>query len=82
MFIGTVTGSVVVATGRPGLVGRKLLRVAVDEADRHGTILVVDVVGAGAGDRVLLALGDGPAAIGQPGVPTDAVVVGILEQGS
>ena len=79
MRIGTVTGSVVAATRRPALTGAKLLLVSFPAGE---PVLAVDAVGAGVGDEVIVAVGDHPTALVRPDTPTDAVIVGIIEQRS
>lgn len=56
-----------------GLTGQTLLRVTTDS----GSVVAVDRVGAGPGDRVLVAFGY--AAGRDTGIPTDAAVVAILD---
>jgi ethanolamine utilization protein EutN len=81
MRIGTVTEAVVAATRHPALTGAKLLRVTFATGD-GGPVVAVDAVGAGVGDQVVVAFGDHPAALVRPDTPTDAVIVGIIEQRS
>lgn len=83
MIIARVVGSAVSTAKAESLVGQKLL--VVREADETGKVLgparvAVDVVGAGAGELVLVA--DGSAARQAPttsGQPVDASIVGILD---
>jgi ethanolamine utilization protein EutN len=80
MRIGTVTSAVVAATRHPALGGAKLLIVAFGGDGGEGDeVLAVDAVGAGVGDRVIVASGDHPVALVRPDTPTDAVIVGIIE---
>ena len=81
MRIGTVTGSLVAATRHPALTGAKLLLVSFPAGDGE-RVLAVDAVGAGVGDEVIVAFGDHPAALVRSDTPTDAVIVGIIEQRS
>jgi len=70
-----VRGSVWATKKVPGLSGRSLLRVETDT----GTLVAADLVGAGTGDRVLLALGSA-ARQEDPAAPIDAAIVGILDE--
>jgi len=81
MRIGTVTAAVVAETRHPALAGCKLLHVSFPVGS-GGAVLAVDGVGAGVGDQVIVAFGDHPAALVRPDTPTDAVIVGIVEQRS
>lgn len=74
-MIGEVVEALVVPTKHAGLTGSKLLLVDVGS---HGQLVAVDNVGAGVGDGVLVATGSHAVALVLPGVPTDAVVVGLL----
>ncbi len=74
MKLGTVTGSVWATRKDDGLTGQTLLCVDVD----GNNIVAADRVGAGTGDRVLVAYG-AAARAGQPDVPADAAVVAILD---
>lgn len=74
MKLGTVTGSVWATRKDEGLMGQTLLSVEVDT----GQIIAADRVGAGKGDRVLVAFG-AAARAGQTEVPTDAAIVAILD---
>lgn len=71
---GTVTGSVWATKKDDGLTGQTLLVVEVDS----GVVVAADRVGAGQGDRVLVAFGNAARA-GHPDIPTDAAVVAILD---
>ncbi len=72
---GTVTGAVWATKKAPGLTGQSLLRVRLDT----GCVVAADLVGAGRGDRVLIALG-AAARMEAPGLPVDAAIVGILDE--
>lgn len=71
---GIVTGSVWATKKDEGLTGQILLVVEVDS----GAVIAADWVGAGQGDRVLVAFG-AAARAGHPDIPTDAAVVAILD---
>ena len=85
MLIAQVVGTVVATEKHEKFEGSKLLLVqplGLDNAPKGGTLLAIDSVGAGVGERVLVvlegraageALGRGPAA------PVDAAIVGIVD---
>ncbi len=75
MRIGVVSGSVWATKKSPGLTGHPLLLVRMQE----GTIVADDLVGAGAGDTVLVSFGSAARA-DSPGAPVDAAIVGIVDQ--
>ncbi|MCY1143632.1 ethanolamine utilization protein EutN [Actinoplanes sp. Pm04-4] len=79
MHIGTVRETVVAPTRHPGLAGTKLLLVVVGEGTTRAEILAVDSVGAGVGDRVVVATGSHAVSLVRPQAPTDAVIVGIVQ---
>jgi len=72
---GVVTGAVWATKKAPGLTGQSLLRVQLDT----GAVVAADLVGAGRGDRVLIALG-AAARMDGPGLPVDAAIVAILDE--
>ena len=74
MKAGTVKGAVWATRKDRGLTGQT--RVEGELAD--GTVVACDRVGAGNGDRVLVAFG-AAARWDSPAVPTDASVVAILD---
>lgn len=74
MKLGTVTGSVWATKKAEGLTGQTLLTVELES----GVIIAADRVGAGEGDRVLVAFG-AAARAGFGESPTDAAVVAILD---
>lgn len=74
MRLGTVTASVWATKKEDGLTGQTLLAVELES----GTVVACDRVGAGIGDRVLVAFGTA-ARWDCPAVPTDASVVAILD---
>lgn len=75
MKIGTVTGSVWATKKSPALTGQILLRVSSEGAE----YIACDLVGAGVGERVILAFGSA-ARVGQEEIPADAAIVGILDE--
>jgi ethanolamine utilization protein EutN len=73
-----VTGSTVATQKADGLSGFKLLNVLPEGGGVE--VVAVDLVGAGEGDTVLVALGSAAREIDQTrGVPTDAAVVAIVD---
>lgn len=77
MRIGTVTGAVWATKKCPALTGQSLLRVRVGRDE----VIAADLVGAGTGERVILAFG-GAARLVCPNTPADAAIVGILDEQS
>jgi ethanolamine utilization protein EutN len=85
MQIARVVGTVVATEKHEKFQGAKLLLVqplGLDDAPKGGTILAIDSVGAGVGERVLVVL-EGRAAgeaLGRgPSAPVDAAIVGIVD---
>ena len=72
MRAGLVLGAVWATKKSPG---QSLLRVRCGETE----YLAADLVGAGPGDRVILAFG-AAARAGRPDVPVDAAIVAILDE--
>jgi microcompartment protein CcmK/EutM len=89
MFLARVTGSVVSTQKIASLTGRKLLTVEplrVDPAKRDRlvttgrTFVVVDTVGAGQGETVLIVQGSSARLTpGTEKLPIDAAIVGIVD---
>ena len=85
MRLGRVIGNVVATRKNGKLKGAKLLLVqpVSSNAEPFGTVvLAVDTTQAGVGDTVLLVV-EGRAAItalGCPGAPVDAAILGIVDQ--
>ena len=84
MLIGRVIGDVVATQKAPSHEGRKILVVQplnLDGSDRGDVVLALDAVSAGVGDRVLLVLEGFSAmtAVGRPGSPIDAAVIGVID---
>ena len=75
MRAGLVLGAVWATKKSPALTGQSLLRVRCGETE----YLAADLVGAGPGDRVILAFG-AAARAGRPDVPVDAAIVAILDE--
>lgn len=85
MQIGRVVGTVVSTQKNKKLEGAKLLLVqpmTLDDQPRGTTVLAIDSVGAGVGEKVLLVI-EGKAAgdaLGKKAAPVDAAVIGIVDQ--
>ena len=75
MTAGTVTGPVWATKKCPALTGQILLSVQADGKK----FIAADLVGAGEGDRVILAFG-AAARLGQEQVPVDAAIIAILDE--
>ena len=84
MLIGMVIGDVVATQKVASHEGRKILMVQpiqLDGTDRGEPILALDAVGAGIGERVLLATEGYSAmtAVGRPNSPIDSAVIGVID---
>ncbi|MCY4370749.1 MAG: EutN/CcmL family microcompartment protein [bacterium] len=83
MLLCRVTGSTVVTVRAGGMGGAKLVVVRPEDGGPASSFVAVDAVGAGSGDLVLVAQGSAariPDAVAS--VPTDATVVGIVDEAS
>lgn len=83
MILAQVKGSLVSTSKNEKLVGYKLMIVEAIENDKlTGRFLVaVDGVGAGIGERVLVACGSAARlGIANPEAPVDATIVGIVDE--
>lgn len=84
MLIAQVVGTVVATQKHDKLESAKLLLVqplGLDNAPKGGTLLAIDSVGAGMGERVLVVV-EGRAAgeaLGRAVAPVDAAIVGIID---
>ena len=84
MQIARVVGTVVATQKNRKLEGAKLLLVQpldLDEAPRGTTLLAIDSVGAGIGEKVLVVI-EGKAAgdaLGRKAAAVDAAIVGIID---
>ena len=84
MQIARVVGTVVATQKNAKFDGAKLLLVQPvnpDDSPRGGTLLAIDGVGAGVGERVLVVL-EGRAAgetLGKKAAPVDAAIIGIID---
>jgi ethanolamine utilization protein EutN len=85
MQIAQVVGTVVSTQKHRKLEGAKLLLVQPQTPDgtpRGPTLLAIDSVGAGVGERVLLVI-EGKAAgdaLGKKAAPVDAAIIGIIDR--
>jgi ethanolamine utilization protein EutN len=84
MLIARVIGDVVASQKVPSHEGRKILVVQpldLDGSDRGESVLALDAVGAGVGERVLLSIEGFSAmtAVGRPNSPIDAAVIGVID---
>ena len=85
MILARVVGQVVATQKRPQFEGATLLLVQPEtpQGDARGvTLLAIDSVGAGVGERVIVVL-EGRAAgeaLGKKHAPVDAAIVGIVDQ--
>ena len=78
MFLGTVTGRVVSTVKNETLEGRKLLIVRRSHDGR--SVIALDSVGAGFGERVYVCRGkEASFAFTPDPVPSDATIVGIVD---
>jgi ethanolamine utilization protein EutN len=84
MILGRVVGEVVATQKHPSHQGRKLLLVQPvnpDDSARGETVLAIDAVDAGVGDRVLVVQ-EGYAAMSAAGrlnAPIDMTIVGVVD---
>ena len=82
MFVARVIGAVISTCKEESLRGRKLLIVQdVNEKDTRNSLIVVDAVGAGIGEIVLVVNDGGAArqAIHSKDAPVNAAIVGIID---
>ena len=90
MFLARVTGSVVASQKVGSMTGQKLLTVEplrVDPANRDKligtgrTFVVIDVVGAGLGETVLIVQGSSARMVPEAEkLPIDAAIIGIVDR--
>ena len=82
MLRGIVIGNIVSTRKQDALIGSKFMEVQLMEKGERieKYIIAVDSVGAGIGEEVLLTTGSSARlALARPDVPTDAVIVGIVD---
>ena len=77
LLFGIVEGNLWATKKSPQLVGQTFLVVRLSGEDR--TLVCADCVGAGAGERVLIATGSSARMAVGGEIPVDAAVVGIID---
>jgi ethanolamine utilization protein EutN len=85
MTLARVVGTVVSTQKHGKLHGAKLLLVqplTLDDAPRGTTLLAIDSVGAGVGEKVLVVIEGKSAgdALGRKAAPVDAAIIGIVDR--
>lgn len=78
MRAGTVTGAVWATRRLDGLPAGAFLRVALDES--AGSVIALDLLGSGVGERVLVAEGMSVARRFPDSAPVDALIIGSLDR--
>ena len=82
MLRGIVIGNIGSTRKQDALIGSKFMEVQLMEKGEkiEKYVIAVDSVGAGIGEEVLLTTGSSARlALSHPNVPTDAVIVGIID---
>lgn len=82
MYIANVLGNVVATTKDEGLIGKKLLIVQPTDPEykEYGQpYIAIDTVGAGFGDKVLVAKGSSARSLFDKSSPIDAAIVAIID---
>ena len=84
MLIGKIVGSVVSTRKNEKLIGSKFMIVETEiKKGEIRRIVAVDNVGAGIGERVIVATGSAARiGCGQEDAPIDAAIVGIIDSGT
>ena len=83
MVSGKVVGTIVSTRKVDTLVGSKFLEVRLfrNGEDTDEYLIAIDTVGAGIGEKVLITTGSGARlALDDTKTPTDAVIVGIIDE--
>ncbi|NOY87476.1 MAG: EutN/CcmL family microcompartment protein [Deltaproteobacteria bacterium] len=85
MIIARVIGTVVATRKHENLVGSKIQVIQPldprTEEPQGGTLVAIDAVGAGVGERVFVVQGSGARqAVGDDGCPVDATIIGIIDE--
>jgi len=79
MQICNVVGSVISTRKNEALMGCRFLIVE----NKNAKFVAVDNIGAGVGETVLVVVGSAArVAVGNMDIPTDAAIVGIVDEGS
>lgn len=84
MIIGKVVGSVVSTRKSERLIGSKFMVIepAASMAGSRDQLIAIDLIGAGVGEQVLVALGSAARiGCGMETAPVDAAIVGIIDDG-
>ena len=85
MIVGKVVGSIVSTRKSEKLIGNKFMIIEPVEpmkGDVH-QIVAIDIIGAGIGEYVLIALGSAARiGCGMENAPVDAAIVGIIDDGT
>ena len=77
MLFGIVEGNLWATKKSPQLVGQTFLVVRLAESDEK--LICADCVGAGEGERVLIATGSAARVAAGKEIPVDAAIVGIVD---
>jgi ethanolamine utilization protein EutN len=83
MLLAKVTGSIVSTSKNEKLIGYKFMTVQLIENDKpvNKHLIAVDGVGAGIGEKVLIATGSAARlGISRSDAPVDAAIVGIVDE--
>ena len=81
MIAGKVTGSIVSTRKQENLIGSKFMVIEPLEKGK-GKFIAVDMIGAGIGETVLVAMGSAArVGCGMSEAPIDAAIVGIIDEG-
>lgn len=84
MIVGKVIGSIVSTRKTDNLVGNKFMIVEPIDGmgEKNNKFVAIDVIGAGIGELVLVALGSAARiGCGVESAPVDAAIVGIVDDG-
>lgn len=83
MLVGTVIGNIWATRKEEGLTGLKFLVVQPDLISKNNqnqqALIAVDRIGAGLGDRVMVAQGSPASLIDDKRLPIDALIIGIID---
>ena len=80
MIIGELVDNIWATRKSDLLKGYKLMLARVKEEEKERRIVVVDIIGAGIGDRVVITEGSSARRmLNDDTIPVDAVVVGIID---
>ncbi len=80
MLIGKLIDNVWATRKAESLNGLKFMLAEIVDSNPRQTMIVVDIIGAGIGDRVIIAQGSSARRLhGNDNIPVDATVVGIID---